>query len=599
MKQRSVKKLASAVVAVLMGIFFALDPTWMLMLEYRAQDAAFQRAGMPHPDIVVVGIDERALAQFGPFGQWPRSLMAEAIQILNTYEDERPAVIAVDVLFSGEGHNTEADAALAQAARDAGNVMMASRIEVGFDPQALTLDLTPIALELPFPALMQHVEHGLVNGVFDRDGFVRNAILWERFNGDIHYAFAVVAAAMYLGVEPGEVHPFIGSYAETYIRYTGMPGSPGDFFQLSFADIFAEDFEPWWWADTIMMIGPYAAGMMDHYPVPIDHSVAMYGVEIHANILQQVLEGNFAHRAPDWVRITMMITLLAVGMLLGELLDIRVLLAVFLAMAAVCYLGAQWMFEHQGYVLPILIPVLTLGLVFIYQMTYGYVLHSVEKSKMRSMFKKYVDPKLVDNLIESGEADSDAVGRKKHIAVMFVDVRGFTPMTESLRDTPEVIVETLNEYLELTSSAVFNNGGSVDKFIGDATMALFNGFVPQDDYVFKAVKAAWEMIEGATSVNASLKERLGVDVGFGVGVHCGEAIVGNLGPSFRKDYTAIGDAVNTAARLESNAKRSQVLISSDVYEILKGRIECESIGEIPLKGKSVPMEVFALTGIKS
>jgi len=145
------------------------------------------------------------------------------------------------------------------------------------------------------------------------------------------------------------------------------------------------------------------------------------------------------------------------------------------------------------------------------------------------------------------------VGSKKHIAVMFVDVRGFTPMTEGFRDTPELIVETLNEYLELTAGAVFGNGGSVDKFIGDATMALFNGFVPLDDYIYKAVKAADDMVQGAAELNASIKERYGIDIGFGVGIHCGEALVGNLGPSFRKDYTAIGDTVNTAARLESNA----------------------------------------------
>ncbi|MCL2456314.1 MAG: adenylate/guanylate cyclase domain-containing protein, partial [Defluviitaleaceae bacterium] len=139
--------------------------------------------------------------------------------------------------------------------------------------------------------------------------------------------------------------------------------------------------------------------------------------------------------------------------------------------------------------------------------------------------------------------------------------------------------------------------GSVDKFIGDATMALFNGFVPQDDYEFRAVKAAWEIVEGATDVNASIKEKYGVDVGFGVGVNSGEAIVGNLGPSFRKDYTAIGDVVNTAARLESNSKRSQVLISGHLYEKVKDRVSAESIGAIPLKGKSEQLEVYAVTGI--
>ncbi|MCL2227516.1 MAG: adenylate/guanylate cyclase domain-containing protein [Oscillospiraceae bacterium] len=128
-------------------------------------------------------------------------------------------------------------------------------------------------------------------------------------------------------------------------------------------------------------------------------------------------------------------------------------------------------------------------------------------------------------------------------------------------------------------------------------MVLFNGFVPLEDYIYKAVKAAWDMVSGAAAVNESIRVHYGIDLAFGIGVHCGEAIVGNLGPSFRKDYTAIGDAVNTAARLESNAKESQVLISRDVFDALRGRIEAESVGEIPLKGKSVPLEVFLLKGL--
>ena len=171
-------------------------------------------------------------------------------------------------------------------------------------------------------------------------------------------------------------------------------------------------------------------------------------------------------------------------------------------------------------------------------------------------------------------------------------------MSEALKDEPEVVVKILNEYLELTSTSVFNNDGSVDKFMGDATMALFNGFFHTDDYVFKAVKAAWDMVQGAAKVNASIKEKYDVDVGFGIGVNCGDAIVGNLGPSFRKDYTAIGDTVNTTSRLQNNAKRSEILISRDVYDIIKDRVEVVSMGTIPLKGKSIELEVFSVKSIK-
>jgi len=597
MKGRTIKKLVSIVVtAVLFVLLVVFD--LFTGFEYRVQDSVFQEPGLRHPDILIFGIDEEALYRFGPW-PWPRHVMADAIDILNTYDDYRPAVIGIDVMFTEEARFfQEYDDALAEAAARAGNVVLASSVLIGIDHDTLSLEPVILRHLTPFPALLPYVEHGLINGIIDPDGTVRNALLWEPHQGEILYSFPVVISMMYQGVD--EPAPFIQENPEMFIRYTGVPGVggfKGDFFEHSFAEIFEPDFDPGWYFDQIILIGPYAIGMMDHYPVPIMRDAPMYGVEIHANVIQAILDEAFKLRAPAVVGGLIVTVMLLLGMALGEFTDIRIMLVSFIALATGYYFGAQFVFTNHYYVLPLLVPPLTLGIVAVYQLIYGYALNAYEKSKIRNTFMKYVDPKLVNSLMESGEADSNAVGNKKHIAVVFVDVRGFTPMTESLRDTPEMVVETLNEYLELTSTAVFNNGGSVDKFIGDATMALFNGFVPLDDYIYKAVKSAWDMVQGAASVNELIKSRYGVDIGFGVGIHCGEAIVGNLGPSFRKDYTAIGDTVNTAARLESNAQRSQVLISRDVYDLLQGRIQVESIGEIPLKGKSVPLEVFALTGV--
>ena len=221
-----------------------------------------------------------------------------------------------------------------------------------------------------------------------------------------------------------------------------------------------------------------------------------------------------------------------------------------------------------------------------------------EKVRIRNSFRKYIDPKLADAVLMNSGENSDTVGKKQHIAVLFADVRGFTSFTEQLKDTPETVVEILNELLEVITKAVFDNGGSVDKFVGDAVMALFNGFVEQDDYVYFAAKAAHEIIQGSASVLSTIKERVGIELGVGVGVHCGEAIVGNVGPDFRKDYTAIGDTINVASRLEAVAMRSEVLISKAMYDSLKGRIDAQSMGEMALRGKREFMEVYLLTGVK-
>ncbi|MCL2399232.1 MAG: adenylate/guanylate cyclase domain-containing protein [Defluviitaleaceae bacterium] len=608
LKNTRIKRYITAILSLFMLLLFLIaNPLWLP--EYRAQDAAFQHPGLPHPEIKIIAIDDHTLAEFGQFHLWSRERMAEAINILNRYEYARPSVIGIDILYSEAGI-PEVDKALVEAVANAGNVVMASTARLMFDHGGNDPTPTLIRHQLPFPDLIPYVEHGLINAPIDRDGVIRSALLRVitqvpnfphihhpefivgRVEQQTLYSFPTVIAMQHLNQTIPST--FIRENERMHINYTGMPN---DFFEMSFADIFSPYFDPVALEDSIVLIGAYAMGMMDHHLVPIGGNTAMFGVEIHANVIQQILEGAYKQRIPDRLFTTMLILCILVGMALGELLDIRIFLIIILVMGG-GYIFAVFRLYDRGFVLPILTPPLILSIAFFYHLTYSYILQARERTRLRSVFKKYIDPQLVDVFINEVGSDLEDFGRRKHISVVFVDIRGFTPMSEYLRDQPETTAKILNEYLDLTSASVFINGGSVDKFIGDATMALFNGFVPLEDHVYQAVKAAWDMMRGASILNASIKEQYGIDIGFGIGVHCGDALVGNLGPSFRKDYTAIGDTVNTAARLESTAKRSQVLISADVYILLKNRIEAESIGMIPLKGKSESLEIFSLTKVK-
>jgi len=222
----------------------------------------------------------------------------------------------------------------------------------------------------------------------------------------------------------------------------------------------------------------------------------------------------------------------------------------------------------------------------------GYLYTTLEKKKIEGTFKRYVAPQVVDQIFNDGLDNISLGGKKTEIACLFVDIRGFTPLSEVL--TPEEVVEVLNEYFDLITKCIFENGGTLDKFIGDAAMAIFNAPIEVDDYTYKAVKTACDIVKGAKILEEKLFERFGKEVRFGIGVNKGEAVVGNIGSNSRMDYTAIGNTVNTAARLESNAKPGQVLISEDVYKEIKDRIKAESIGEIPLKGKAEKIEVFSV-----
>jgi adenylate cyclase len=142
------------------------------------------------------------------------------------------------------------------------------------------------------------------------------------------------------------------------------------------------------------------------------------------------------------------------------------------------------------------------------------------------------------------------------------------------------------------------NGGTLDKFVGDATMAFWGAPLPREDYVFEAVKAALDMMEGAKPLEKEILEKYGKPVGFGVGIHCGPAVVGNIGNSARMDYTVIGDTVNTAARLEANAPAGKILISRAVADALFGRVRFTSLGDsVSLKGKAAGFEVLTADGL--
>ena len=203
----------------------------------------------------------------------------------------------------------------------------------------------------------------------------------------------------------------------------------------------------------------------------------------------------------------------------------------------------------------------------------------------------------MDQLINGDPKSLDVGGKLTNIAVLFVDIRGFTSMSEQL--PPATVVEILNRYLTLTTECIRRHHGTLDKFVGDCTMAFWNAPLEQDRPVHRACRAALDMIEGSKRLQDELRAEYGREINFGVGVHWGSAVVGNIGTEFRMDYTAIGDTVNTAARLEANAAGGTVLISRAVADMLGADADVTSLGNsIKLKGKSADFEILKLNSLR-
>ena len=235
--------------------------------------------------------------------------------------------------------------------------------------------------------------------------------------------------------------------------------------------------------------------------------------------------------------------------------------------------------------------------IFIGSVAANYIRAAREKRRITATFGRYVDPAVLKELLVQGGAAEQLGGKMFDIAVLFVDIRGFTPMSESL--DPPTVVEIINKYLTLTTECIMRYHGTLDKFVGDCTMAFWNAPLPQEDHVYLACKAAMDMVEGSKTLGEELLAKYGRTVSFGVGVHVGPAVIGNIGAPQRMDYTAIGDTVNTSARLEANAPGGKVLISRAVADALGDRADVTSLGgSIKLKGKAEGFETLTLDALQ-
>ena len=573
-------------------------------LLYRADntldDSLYQQEQVLDGNIFVIGIDARSLEVLGPFQTWTRDYMAQAIDMLNADPDCKPAAIGIDVLYAGYT-NEEDDMALVEALGRYDNVVtasaanFASELVTEVDGTFYMDDYYVDSYDEPFPELKEVTTQGHINAMYDEDGIMRHAIQsidlpdGSQVNSLAYELYRKYCA--HHGLE-ADAEPPMDDRHRWYVSYSGRPGAYYDDF--SFVDLMEGNIPADIFADSIVLIGPYATGLMDHVVTSIDHSEVMYGVEYQANVTDALLRGEFRQEVPDIPQLAALFIVTFLLTLLSYQQKVRYSTLLW-AVAAGGYILAAKMCYNRGYLLHALwIPVFA-TIIYVALMAWNYLKAAKEKRQITNTFKHYVAPEIVNELLKNRDA-LELGGKMTDIACLFVDIRGFTTMSELL--TPPEVVAILNRYLDLTSGCIMKNGGTLDKFVGDATMAIFNAPLPQEDYIYHAVKAALDMVEGSKALGEELQQQFGRTVSFGIGVHCGPAVVGNIGAEIRMDYTAIGDTVNTAARLESNAPGGQILISRAVADALEGRIRVTSLGDtIKLKGKSAGFEILRVDGL--
>lgn len=561
-------------------------------------DFAYQRPSVINNKIKIIKIDEKTLAAYGPTSGWDRNIPAQLVEKLSESDNVKPEILAFDVMYIGN-KDSEGDTRFADACQKAGNVISAANIVYTISVDRLAKGVSFVntrsidRIEIPYEELSAVTTYAYANTVQDNDGYIRLAQLMmdtkeQRLDS---LALAIYKKHMENLGKP-VVLPKLDHQNQTEFTFSG---SIGRYEAISLVDVLDGTQDLRAFKDCIVLVGAYAPGLNDAFNVAVKKGSQMYGVEIHANIVEALLEGKFSQPA-NKLLMALSMSVVAILFYLWIRRKNIIISSISLVLFSALEIFAGIFLRKHGVTICLLYLILVMFMTYIYKIFSQYLVERIQRKRTMDAFKKYVAPQIVDQLSKSGNLEIKLGGENRNVAVLFVDIRGFTTMSEVLE--PEQVVEILNRYLSLTTKAIFDNLGTLDKFVGDATMAVFNAPFDLDDYIFKAVCAAYDIAAGADDIEKEMLERFGRTVGFGVGVNCGPAVVGNIGCDVRMDYTAIGDTVNTAARLEANAKKGQILISEAVYEAVKDRIEVTPLGAIPLKGKSQGVNVFSVNRVE-
>ncbi len=327
----------------------------------------------------------------------------------------------------------------------------------------------------------------------------------------------------------------------------------------------------------------------------------MSGAELHANIVESLLRGRFPRPASAWLHAVYLIAVLTLGCALFFKLPPLPGLAAAVLLGLTGAALSFWMFHYY-----LIFPVagLQLGLILGYLGTLGVRLtgEERERARLRHLFGRYVSDEVVEKILVSGR-QPDLGGEALRVTVLFADIRNFTRISERL--SPHEVVELLNNYFTRVCEPILEQGGSVDKFIGDAVMAVFGSPAPLPDHARRGLSAALAMAEMAREFRPWMEQRFAgrglPEFSIGIGVHTGEAVVGNIGSPKRLEFTSIGDTVNISSRLEGLTKELgwAIVASRNVVEaagpgVVTGRRET-----LQVKGREEAVEVLEVLGLDS
>jgi adenylate cyclase len=539
----------------------------------------------PDPDIVIVDIDEASLARMQAVAgkwPWPRAVHAELIAGLLA---QSPRAIVIDLLLAEPDiFRPESDAALREVLRGASRVYLPTlRLDPAGDAQGIALADAADALGLvrtpsaqpaaraqllpPLVADEADWRTGAANFLEDRDGVGRRHAL----HLDIHgwrLASLPARVARDLGwpvpdAETIELHFRGGLHAFERVSYATLWEDLGRRQRQRATDEFR---------GRIVLVGTSAPGLLDARVTPMGS--LQPGVELLATAIDNLRHQRWMTRpAPAWrLAATLTMLMLLIGALAAGVSAARIGAA--LAGLTLAMLGAALAAAHGRLLLPVVEPLVWTWLAFLGGVVLAYRRERRAREEAVNLFGRFLNPAVVHRLVERGETVASLSGRSRELTVLFSDIRGFTTLSENT--DAAVVVQLLNRYFERQVEVVFRHGGTLDKFIGDCIMAFWGAPLDDPAHARRAVAAALEMQSELLAFREELAREHGAAAAsfdVGIGIHSGPAVVGFIGSRRKLDYTAIGDTVNLASRIEGLTRDAgcRILVSDTT------RLACERL----------------------
>ena len=460
--------------------------------------------------------------------------------------------------------------------------------------------------EVNIPILSRAGEGAGYFNIFpDRDGTVRWAPLVIQYQDQYYCSLSLAVLQKYLDNPPLGLR--IAEFGVEQMRLGNLPiptneegrllinyrGPQKTFPHYSATDVIHGRIPDRAFQGKIVLVGATAIGIYDIRVTPFEH--VFPGLEIHANVIDSILQGDFLHR-PNWITLVDILVIAVLGLALGALLHrVRAHWGALIGGAlflSILVLG-KILFEARGVWMNLTYP--TLNLVFIYLGVtgYRYMTEEKEKKKIRGAFQYYLTASVVEEMLKNPDK-LKLGGEKKDLTVLFSDIRGFTSISE--RMTPEGLVKFLNEYLTAMTDVVFKHDGLLDKYIGDAVMAVWGAPLDQPDHARRACLTALDMLDELHCLQKKWSAEGLPALNIGIGINAGPMVVGNMGSNRRFNYTVMGDSVNTGSRLEGLNKTygTNIIASEMTFEKVREEFLGRELDLVRVKGKDRPVKIYEL-----